>query len=418
MRWVWVGAAGIALGALAASIPRLIDRTPPVLSHESWIDPDCVAVHDEAGKVVHQGDAPDHPVHGQIQAFYVARDTGSGVRMVVRLDEEEIATDQMEEDAAFSVTIDTSKLTPGEHIVDVEVRDRSVWSNRIRLRRVLVVDDTPPVITLAKSSASAAQGMTAAIFVRSSEPLARMRGGLDDDKLHFEPLEDGLTWRALTGIDVKREPGPANLKIWGVDPSGRVDVIDTTLTITATDFPQGGMVTLSPSKQSDMMNRDKTQEANHKRSAAYAAKTGLPVPDALFLMPIDGPISSAFGKVRRYNTGVVRHHLGTDLAGPRGTPVQASAGGEVVLAELLHIYGNAVIVSHADGVSTSYNHLSRIDVKRGDRIDAGAVIGAVGSTGQSTGPHLHWGMVVDGTAVAPEQWAQRRFDRPQPDDFE
>ena len=131
MQWVWVGLGGIALGALAASIPRLIDRTPPVLSHESWVDPDCVAVHQKQGKVVHQGEAPDHPVFGRIQAFFVARDAGSGVRMVVRVDGEEITTDQMEKDAAFSVEFDADALGAGEHVVEVEIRDRSFWGNPI-----------------------------------------------------------------------------------------------------------------------------------------------------------------------------------------------------------------------------------------------------------------------------------------------
>ena len=418
MQWVWVGLGGIALGALAASIPRLIDRTPPVLSHESWVDPDCVAVHQKQGKVVHQGEAPDHPVFGRIQAFFVARDAGSGVRMVVRVDGEEITTDQMEKDAAFSVEFDADALGAGEHVVEVEIRDRSFWGNPITLRRVLVVDDTEPTIQLAKSSMTGAQGKTTAFFVRGSEPLARMRGALDGEALRFEPIDDGTTWRALTGISVKREPGDARLEVFGVDPAGRMDHLVQTITIEETAFEEGGVVTLSPRKQTDMKNRDKSKESNRKRGAAYAAEVDFDVPSELFVRPVTGRISSAFGKVRRYNTGVVRHHLGTDLRGARGTPVKVAAAGEVVLAELLHIYGNAVIVNHANGVSTSYNHLSRIDVQVGDRVEAGQVVGAVGSTGQSTGPHLHWGMVVDGTAVAPEQWMERRFDRPLPGDFD
>lgn len=418
MKWVWIVLAGICLGALAASVPRFIDRTPPVLSHESWVDADCVAVHSEQGQVIHQGDAPDHPVFGRIQAFYVARDTGTGVRMVVRVDGEEIVTDQMEEDAAFSVELDADELGAGEHLVEVEIRDRSFWGNAITLRRTLVVDDTDPVLTLGASSTTAAQGMTAAIFVRASEPLARVRGGLDDEQIRFHTIDDGTTWRALTGISVKRPPGDVPLTIYGVDRAGRMDKLDALLTVTKTDFPMGGYIKLSPKKKTDMMNRDKSEEANRKRSAAYAAKVDLPVPDEFFRLPVKGRISSPFGKVRRYNTGVERHHLGTDMAASRGTPVQVAAGGRVVLAELLHIYGNAVIVNHADGVSTSYNHLSRIDVEVGQEVRAGDIIGAVGSTGQSTGPHLHWGMVVDGTAVAPEQWTERTFDAPPEGDFE
>jgi murein DD-endopeptidase MepM/ murein hydrolase activator NlpD len=98
--------------------------------------------------------------------------------------------------------------------------------------------------------------------------------------------------------------------------------------------------------------------------------------------------------------------------------VKAPAGGIVTLAEELHIYGNAVIVKHGPRVSSSYNHLSTIGVAVGDVVEAGDVVGEVGSTGQSTGPHLHWGMVVGGVAVDAEQWSDRDFDAPLPGDFD
>ena len=69
-----------------------------------------------------------------------------------------------------------------------------------------------------------------------------------------------------------------------------------------------------------------------------------------------------------------------------------------------HIFGNVVIIDHGQGVVTSYNHLSAVSVDVGAAVAAGERIGAVGSTGQSTGPHLHWGLVVDGVSVDAEQW--------------
>ncbi len=409
----------VVLGLLIGSWPKLSDTTPPVLSSESWLDHDCAAVHPKGTDAVHHGGAPSHPVFGQIEVFYVARDADNGVYVGATLDGEKVAVERMEEDAAFRLVIDAEALDEGEHVLEVDIHDQSFRGNAIPLTRTFVVDRTPPVLTLAKSSKEAGQGTTAAIFVRSSEPLQRLDGTLDEDDLpRFVALDEGLTWRTLTGISVKQETGETDLRIDAVDAAGHVATLQTPLMVTATDFPEGGFIKLSPKKQSDMKNKEKSKESNRKRSAAYSTLVDLPVPDELFIKPVEGRLSSPFGKVRRYNTGVVRHHLGTDLAAPRGTPVKSAAAGTVVLAELLHIYGNAVIVNHADGVSTSYNHLSRIDVAPGDSVAAGQALGAVGSTGQSTGPHLHWGMVVDGAAVAPEQWTIRRFDAPLPDDFE
>ncbi len=408
----------VALGLLIGSRAKLFDKTPPVLSSESWLDHDCAAVHPE-GDAVHHGAAPEHPVFGRIEVFYVVRDADNGVYVGATLDGEKVDVDRMEEDAAFRLAIDADALTEGEHVLDVDIHDQSFRANAIPLTRTFVVDRTPPVIALAESSKQAGQGTTAAIFVRSSEPLHSLTGNLEEGALRaFVDLDAGLTWRTLTGIGVKQVPGETDLELSAVDLAGHQATLGTELSVTLTDFPEGGFIKLSPKKQSDMKNREKSKESNRRRSAAYSTLVDLPVPTELFITPVDGRLSSPFGKVRRYNTGVVRHHLGTDLAAPRGTPVKSAAPGTVVLAELLHIYGNAVIVNHADGVSTSYNHLSRIDVAPGDTVAAGDVLGAVGSTGQSTGPHLHWGMVVDGSAVAPEQWTLRTFAAPLPGDFE
>ena len=161
-----------------------------------------------------------------------------------------------------------------------------------------------------------------------------------------------------------------------------------------------------------------TKRANEARWAAYMQDLGLPLVEGVFVKPVEGRITSRFGKVRRYNTGVVRHHLGTDMKGRLGTPVVAAHAGTVTLAEELHIYGNAVILKHGPNVSTSYNHLSQITVDVGQEVTQGMMIGRVGSTGQSTGPHLHWGMEVGGTAVAPEEWTTRDFSVPLQGDFE
>ncbi|HEV7491117.1 MAG TPA: M23 family metallopeptidase [Rhodanobacteraceae bacterium] len=118
---------------------------------------------------------------------------------------------------------------------------------------------------------------------------------------------------------------------------------------------------------------------------------------ATFTWPVEGRISGRFGSQRVY---VVKGkdvpkspHPGMDIAVPQGTPVKAPAGGIVTFADSgLYLTGGTVLIDHGHGVSSNFLHLSRVDVKVGERIEQGQILGAVGMTGRATGPHLHWGM--------------------------
>lgn len=112
-----------------------------------------------------------------------------------------------------------------------------------------------------------------------------------------------------------------------------------------------------------------------------------------FVWPVQGRISGRFGNQRVYNGSPKSPHSGMDIAVPQGTPVLAPAAGIVTFANAdLYLTGGTVLLDHGHGVSSNFLHLSRIDVKVGDRVEQGQVIGAVGATGRATGPHLHWGM--------------------------
>ena len=116
-----------------------------------------------------------------------------------------------------------------------------------------------------------------------------------------------------------------------------------------------------------------------------------------FQWPVEGRISGRFGSQRVY---VVKGkdvpkspHPGMDIAVPQGTPIKAPASGVVTFADAnLYLTGGTVLIDHGHGVSSNFLHMSRVDVKVGDKVEQGQVIGAVGMTGRATGPHLHWGM--------------------------
>jgi lysostaphin len=115
----------------------------------------------------------------------------------------------------------------------------------------------------------------------------------------------------------------------------------------------------------------------------------------------DGFIGSGFGWRTDPFTGEMARHEGVDFAAPPGTPIHAAAGGVVLFAQQHPVYGNMVEIDHGNGLTTRFGHLSRIDVIAGEIVGKGAVVGRSGSTGRSTGPHLHYEIRVDGAAIDP-----------------
>ncbi len=121
-----------------------------------------------------------------------------------------------------------------------------------------------------------------------------------------------------------------------------------------------------------------------------------------FLWPVQGRISGVFGSQRVYRGEPGTPHNGVDIAGPTGTPVVAPADGVVVLAAEVPftLEGNLLMIDHGMALNSAFLHLSRIDVRVGDTVKQGQLIGAIGMTGRATGPHLHWGM----------RWQDQRVD--------
>jgi murein DD-endopeptidase MepM/ murein hydrolase activator NlpD len=118
-------------------------------------------------------------------------------------------------------------------------------------------------------------------------------------------------------------------------------------------------------------------------------------------MYVNGPIRSRFGPRIDPINGRLRYHTGIDIAAPAGTPIGAAAAGRVVFAGRNGGYGNMVIVEHADGTLTRYGHAEKLLVKKGDEVSSGQAIALVGSTGHSTGPHLHFEVKRNGQFVNP-----------------
>jgi murein DD-endopeptidase MepM/ murein hydrolase activator NlpD len=124
--------------------------------------------------------------------------------------------------------------------------------------------------------------------------------------------------------------------------------------------------------------------------------------------PIRGAVNSEYGPRRSPWSGRAEHHGGLDIGAPAGTPVKSPAAGKVILASSGGDFGKHIKLDHGNGLRSLYGHLSQLDVKAGQRVEKGQVIGSVGSTGRSTGPHLHYEIRVDGKPVNPRKFLWER----------
>ncbi len=142
-----------------------------------------------------------------------------------------------------------------------------------------------------------------------------------------------------------------------------------------------------------------TAAAARSRASSSSSSSGSSTGSGRLLRPIPGAIESGFGMRVHPITGKTRMHNGLDMHGNAGDPIRAAAAGKVIFAGVKGGYGNAVMIDHGGGMVTLYAHQSKLLVKEGQRVDAGDVIGLIGSTGLSTGPHLHFEVRINGAPV-------------------
>ncbi len=152
-------------------------------------------------------------------------------------------------------------------------------------------------------------------------------------------------------------------------------------------------LTVSTTQQAQRSDENFDEDKVHT-DRAKAVTSDIPLWEGVFIKPVEGRISTEFGQIRYVNKTESGRHSGLDLAAARGTPVKAANNGSVRLAMMLKVTGNTVIIDHGFNIYSAYAHLDKLLVKEGDQVKKGDIIGEVGSTGFSTGPHLHWTTTV------------------------
>lgn len=210
-------------------------------------------------------------------------------------------------------------------------------------------------------------------------------------------VKDRGRWLALLGIPLDTLPGELAIRI----TSGTMQMART-VQVGIKNYPEQRLtikdkrkVEPSPEDLARIEREQKVTEAVKKRFSGE-------IPDTALDQPSPGPLTSRFG-LRRIFNGLPRNpHAGLDVAAGTGTPVRAPSDAVVANTGDYFFNGNTVFLDHGQGLITAYMHLSRIDVRPGQTVKRGEPLGAIGSTGRVTGPHLHWAVILNNTPVDPE----------------
>ncbi|WP_279451413.1 M23 family metallopeptidase [Aeromonas dhakensis] len=206
--------------------------------------------------------------------------------------------------------------------------------------------------------------------------------------------EEGKRWIAIVGIPLKSQPGPHQLQV----SDGRT----LGFTVGSKHYREQH-IKLKNGRQVNPLAEDMTRINRELAEQTRAYQTFSPTQPSnlLFDKPVEGPLSSPFG-LRRFFNGEERNpHSGLDFAVGAGTPIKAPAAGKVILIGNYFFNGNTVFVDHGQGLISMFCHMSKVDVKLGQSLPRGGIVGRVGATGRATGPHMHWNVSLNDARVDP-----------------
>ena len=217
----------------------------------------------------------------------------------------------------------------------------------------------------------------------------------------FAKTANGKTWYALAGIDVELAPGTYPLDLTGTAADGSALHVKQDVAVLPAQYKTTTLHVQEKFVKPDALIQQRIAADKVVKDAAYARQISEPLWRGRFKSPVPFTATDSFGTRRMFNGELASIHRGTDFHAPSGTPVVAANDGEVVIAQGMFYEGNLVVINHGLQFYTQYMHLSKIEVKAGERVKKGQRLGLSGATGRVTGPHLHLGVRWQGEYVDP-----------------
>ncbi len=251
----------------------------------------------------------------------------------------------------------------------------------------------------ANGHVSGKQGQVLWINVPISQPKAKVSGLFLKRKIPFFPHGDA-NFAGIVGIDMEDPPGIQELSITVHSDTGS-DHLSYSVLILEEDYTVQHLTLPKNTVDLDAKTLKRVQKEKKELTEAFHHVGARPLWDGPFLEPVNGKVTGVFGSRRVINGQSRRPHSGEDIAAPKGTPVQAINKGIVVKTVDHFFSGKGVVLDHGLGLFSMYFHLSEIDVTSGQTIQKGEALGKVGSSGRATGPHLHWGIHLNGSRINP-----------------
>jgi murein DD-endopeptidase MepM/ murein hydrolase activator NlpD len=241
------------------------------------------------------------------------------------------------------------------------------------------------------------------LLIRASGPasLKSIHGEFKRERFLIAINKETGIYEGLIGIDMSTPPATYEIKVIATDEYNKVYSGALSLKVEKVDFGTQ-ILSLPPSMvELDAKTLERVNEEARRLQVLFQTSRDEKLWEGVFIAPLEGEIVAAFGLNRIINGQQRNPHTGIDLRAKEGTPVFACNHGVVVLVDELFFSGKSVILDHGWGLYSMYFHLSEVLVRVDDRVHTGAILGRVGSTGRSTGPHLHWGIRINGARVDP-----------------
>jgi murein DD-endopeptidase MepM/ murein hydrolase activator NlpD len=263
-----------------------------------------------------------------------------------------------------------------------------------------------PLVSVRLSTTTPQQGDVLIARVQTNQA-AQVEGQFGMQKIHFTPDQTGREgwFIGMAGIDALLTPGTHRLVITATTTNGYSSPASGTIYVRPGQYIRESVSI--DSRLTPLLNPDLNDAEESEITSIYSEFSPQKWWNAPFSLPVTGKLLSGYGNRRVYNgVNLGTYHSGYDISSPSGISVKAAAPGRVVAVRQFDIRGLTVVIDHGHGVFTGYFHLSQAKVSEGQFVYQGDIIGAVGTTGRSQGPHVHFDLAVGGVTVDPGYWIQ------------